>query len=128
MTLLFDIETLERETKCNPEYMVTALRHYYNKRTIPVNAREKYKPLTKNLRGKSYLLNPQDFFSDVTTDIVYRAQYLRLAGRRDYSHFKYYGIKYLDLSFLPDVSTEIIKTNPLITINNQILKFKYEEN
>jgi hypothetical protein len=127
MTLFFDIQVLEKETKLDSEYLVKALEHYYNNRTIPKNKYEKYKPLTKSLRGNSYLLNPRDFFNDLTTDIIYKAQYIRLAARRDYLLYKHYGFKYLDLSFLPEISINAIKTNPLITINKQILYFKYEE-
>lgn len=128
MALLFNIETLERETKYNPEYLIVALEHYYNGKTIPANVYEKYKPLKKSLKGNSFLVNPLELFNDKTTDITYKAQYLRLAGRRDYLLYRQYGIKYLDLSYLPEVSIEAIKLNPLLTINNNIVKFKYEEN
>lgn len=128
MAILFNIETLERETKCNPEYMLVALQHYYNGKTVPSNVYEKYKPIKTSLKGSSFLVNPKALFDDKTTDIIYKAQYLRLAGRRDYLLFRHYGIKYLDLTFLPEISIDSIKLNPLLTINKNIVTFKYEEN
>lgn len=127
MALFYNILTLERETKNNPLYLVTALEHYYNKRILSINQYEKYPPIKKPLYGSSFLANPKDFFADKKTDILHRAQYLRLSGRRDYSIYKLYGIKYLDLSFLPEVPISSISANPLLTINKNLVYFKYEE-
>jgi hypothetical protein len=127
MSLFFDIETLETETKCDPVYLVQALQHWFNKNQIPKNITQSYKPLRKSLAGTSFLLNPKDFFKDKTTDIIWRAQYIRLAARRDYTLYKIYGFKFLDLSFMPDLQLAAIKNNTLLNITDNKIYFKYEE-
>ena len=125
--LFFDLRILETETKGNSEYLVIALEKFYNGITIPKNSKEKYKPIKKLKPGSSFLLNPKLFFDDKSTDIVYKAQYIKLAGRRNYLFYKSYGIKYLDLSLYPDINLGLIKSNPLLTITDKQIKFKYEE-
>jgi hypothetical protein len=127
MTLFFNILVLEEETRGDPNYMIEALGQFYNNRSLPKDSRQKYKPIRKSLAGTSFLLNPQDFFNDKTTDIIYKAQYLRLAGRRDYIAYKFYRIKYLDLSYYNDIILSQIAGNPLLEINSTQIKFKYEE-
>lgn len=127
MTLFFNIEVLEKETKSDPFYMMAALERWYKKDLIPKNARERYKPLTKSLSGNSFLLSPDKFFKDKNTDIIYKIQYLKLAAKRDYTLYKLYGLKFLDLSFLPDINLKQISTNPLLSIEENKVYFKYEE-
>lgn len=126
MALFFDLATLERETAGDAAYLVHGLEHWYNRRTIAKNSRERYKPIQKPMHGHSFLLNPGDFFADRSTDILFKAQYIRLAGRRDYLLYKNYGVAYLDLSYYPDINAAI-KYNPLLTIQNNHAYFKYEE-
>lgn len=125
MTLLFNLSLLESETQCDPKKLVELLGLHYRKKTIPKSYRSR-KPL-KNLSGTSFLLNAAPLFNDKSTDVIYKAQYIRLAGRRDYANFKYYGIKYLDLSFFQDIDLDAIKHNPLLTITQNKIYFKYEE-
>lgn len=125
--LFFNLSVLEAETKNDPQYLVTALYYWYTGKKIPKTLYEKYKPITKSLKGLNFLINPQDFFNDKITDTVYRAQYLKLAARRDYLTYKNYGITYLDMSFYPDLNISAIKYNPLIKHSNKKLYFKYEE-
>lgn len=126
MTLLFDLYRLEQETECDPHKLVKVLELYYNKKTIPKNHYTKVKPL-RHLVGNSYLLNPAPLFNDKTTDIAYKAQYIRLAGRRDYANYKYYNDKHLDLSYFGDINIDALKHNPLLTITKNKIHFKYEE-
>ena len=125
MTLLFNLNLLETETVCDAKKLVDLLGLYYRKKTIPKNYRSK-RPIS-NLSGTSFLLNPAPLFNDKSTDVIFKAQYIRLAGRRDYANFKYYGIKYLDLSFFQDIDLDAIKHNPLLTIKQNKIYFKYEE-
>lgn len=126
MALFFNLLVLEEETECDPQYMIEALNLYYKGVALPKNARSRYKPIQKSLRGNSFLLNPQDFFNDKTTDVIFKAQYLRLAGRRDYAMYKFYGFKNLDLSFFSDIDLQALVGNPLLEITNKQIKFKYE--
>lgn len=124
--LFFNVKTLEEKTSCDPIYMVKALQYWYNKECIPKRSNSKYKPLG-NLAGYSFLLNPAKFFNDKTTDIIWKAQVIRLAGRRDYAYYSMYGHKFLDLSFFPDIDIKTIQSNPLIVIKDNKIHFKYEE-
>ena len=127
MTLFFNLQLLEQRTSCNPKQLVETLRLHFQKKTIPRNSKQLVKPL-KNMVGSSFLLNPDLLFADKITDISYIAQYIRLAGRRDYTTYKLYGHKYLDLSFFLDIDVNSIKTNPLLKITENKIYFKYEEN
>lgn len=127
MILFFNLSVLEAETLGNPKQMVEKLRLFYTKKQIPKNSYSKVKPI-RNLIGNSYLINPDGFFADNITDIIYKSQYIQLAGRRDYSLYKLYNVKYLDLSYFKDIALDNIKTNPLITITQNKIYFKYEEN
>ena len=127
MTLFFNLQLLEERTSCDPKQLVETLRLHFQKKTIPRNSRQLVKPL-KNIVGSSFILNPSPLFADKTTDVSYIAQYIRLAGRRDYTTYKLYGHKYLDLSFFLDIDVNSIKTNPLLKITENKIYFKYEEN
>jgi len=126
MILFFNLSVLEAETLGNPRQMVEKLRLFYTKKQMPKNSYSKVKPI-RNLVGNSYLINPDGFFNDNITDIIYKSQYIQLAGRRDYSAYKLYNVTYLDLSYFKDIALDNIKTNPLITITQNKIYFKYEE-
>lgn len=126
MTLFFNLQLLENKTQLEPKKLVETLRLHFRKKTIPRNTKQSVKPLS-NLVGSSFLLNPSQLFADKTTDISYIAQYIRLAGRRDYTLYKMYGHKYLDLSYFLDIDINSIKTNPLLNITQNKIYFKYEE-
>jgi hypothetical protein len=127
MTLFFNLKTLEQDTKGSSEYLVEALYKFYRGITIPKNVHEKYKPLPRLKTGSSFLLQPESFFKDTGTDSVYKAQYIRLAGLRNYGLYKTYGIKSLDLTLYPDINITNIKSNPLLIIANKQIKFIHEE-
>lgn len=126
MILFFNLALLEAETLGNPIQMVEKLRLFYTKKQMPKSSYSKVKPI-RNLIGNSYLVNPEGFFSDNTTDIIYKSQYIQLAGRRDYGLYKLFKTNYLDLSYFKDIDINKIKTNPLITITENKIYFKYEE-
>lgn len=128
MTLFFNLELLEKETKGDLHYMVVALHRWFKKELVPKSTRQKYKPLSKSLHGSSFLINPKAFFSDTTTDIIWKIQYLKLAAKRDYTLYKLYGLKWLDMSFMPDLNLTAIQLNPLLKIIDNKIYFKYEEN
>lgn len=126
MTLFFNLELLESTTQCDSTKLVESLRLHFIRKTIPKNKYSKIKPIF-NLKGNSFLINPAAFFADTNTDIVYKAQYIRLAGRRNYAIYKHYGYTYLDLSFYSDIDLNAIKQNPLLKITENKIHFKYEE-
>lgn len=122
--LFFDVLALEAHTQCDPKLMLEKLFLHYTKKLIP-KTHLSAKPLP-NLIGNSFLVNPQDLFDDKTTDIIYKSQYIQLAGRRDYSLYKYYKYTYLDLSYFQDIDITKISHNPLLTIADNKIHFKYE--
>jgi len=127
MIFFFDLQKLEHVTKCDPMYLVTALHKAWLGKTIPKNIKENFKPIPKVITGNSFLINAKQLFEDTTTDVVFKAQYIRLAGRRDYLSYKTLNQKYLDLTLYPDLNTATIKHNPLLIIEKTHLKFIYEE-
>lgn len=127
MTIFFNLEVLERVSNGNTQDLRNLL--YYHYVGKPARMRGQKASLSHiNLRGKSYLLNPQPLFEDSSTDPLYVSQYIRLAGRRSYAHYKFYSAKYLDLSFYPELDIDAIKHNPLLNITDSKIYFKYEEN
>ncbi len=125
--LIFDLSNLERYTKDDPEYLVVALYKYFKGVKVPYSSKDKFPPVKGLENGSSFVVNPEAFFNNKVTDIVYKAQYIKLAGRRDYTLFKALGIKSLDLSMYPDIDLSKIKSNPLLKIANNCIKFKFEE-
>jgi hypothetical protein len=113
-SLKFNLEKLEKLAKGDPIKLVELLETYY-------------KGFNNKLSGTSYLLAPDKLFFDHTTDVLFKSQYIQLAARRSYQQYKDLGYKHLDLSYYPDLKIDALKYNPLITINNNKLYFKYEE-
>lgn len=124
--LFFNLRLLEEQTCCDPVYIVTALDKLYKGQVFPRNSREKYKPIPNLKAGTSFLLNPAPFFKNKNYDPGFRAQYIRLAGRRDWLNYKLYGDSSLDLTLFPDIDYSVICFNPLLAIANNRLHFKYE--
>lgn len=126
MALFFNLDLLESESDQNDNKFLALLRYHYDNTTV-VPRYEKYKPLTKSLKGNSFLINPRPVLYNtdrLPSDLV---NYIRLAGRRDLLLYRNYNILYLDKNLYPELNLEAIKNNPLITISNNQIKFKYEE-
>ena len=123
--LFFSLQKLEALCKGEGRLLQPALHSYYFK--IPKKGILS-KIYSTNLSGHSFLLNPEPLLNDRQTDPSYITQYIRLAGRRDYAMYKIYHVKYLDLSFYPEVDIANIKHNPLLTIAQNKVYFKYEDN
>jgi hypothetical protein len=126
MALFFNLEVLEREAAGDPDKFL-ALLTYHHRGSIPLSSKSKYKPSKTSLKGGSYLLNPDPVLNLENIDPGYRTQYIRLAGRRDWFFYKTYGVITLDRSFFPDLLIDKIKSNPLLIIETNLIKFKYEE-
>lgn len=124
--LFFDLQTLESESNSDPIKLVSLL-YYHHRKKLAYSVYSKFKPSRKSLSGSSFLLNPDDLFDDKTTDILYIVQYIKLAARRNYIMYKFWNRRSLDYTFFPDLRLESIKTNPLLTITDREILFKYEE-
>lgn len=126
MALFYNAKILEEQATCDNEKMLALLEYHWSKK-IPKNLRVKFFPSPVNLAGQSFLINPADFFNDKNTDILYRIQYLKLTGLRDYNLYKQYKYVRLNKSYFPDIRYDDIKYNPLLKITQTEILFKYEE-
>lgn len=127
MTLFFSLENLEKSSAGNSKLFLYQLWCHHTGK-IQKHRNSKLKPSKISLHGNSWILKPDALFDYSSIDPAYLVQYIKLAARRSYSLYSFHGVKYLDLSFFPDISLEKIKTNPLIKINQNKIFFKYEEN
>ena len=109
MTLFFNLETLEQQSKNDPNTFLSMLWYHQTKR-LP-KKHSKYKPSKVNLHGTSYLLNFEELLADKEVDILYKLQYIKLAARRDYSLYKLYNTRSLQSSFFPDVKYDRFGTH-----------------
>lgn len=126
MTLFFDLNKLEKEANEDTRKFIAILDAFYYKK-LPSRRRGALYVKKLNMGGFSFLLNPDPLFKLKNVDIAYIVQYIKLAARRDYNLYKYYGVKSLPLSYFPDINMMAIRTNPLLTITNTEIFFKYEE-
>jgi hypothetical protein len=123
MALFFNLGILEAESQCDPKAMLSMLERHFSKKLIPKNRSDRIN--YRNLSGNSFILNAAPLFRE-TCDDAFKAQYIRLAGRRDYSLYKFYKVTYLDLSYFKDIDLDTIKNNPLLEIKTNKIHFKYE--
>lgn len=126
MALFFNLKTLEAQSCNNPSLFLSMLYFHWNK-AIPLSKDNQHKRSKVSLVGYSFLLNPYDFFHDETTDLLFKVQYVKLAGLRDYTLYKHYRYTGLQTSFFPDIITSNIKHNPLLIIKPTEILFKYEQ-
>jgi len=110
----FNLYKLRNLAKDNSIKMVEILEEYY-------------KGFRYDLKGTNFLINPGQFFFDRNTDILFKAQYIELAGRRNYQQYRDLGHTFLDLTYYPDLNINTLKYNPILTIENNKIYFKYEE-
>lgn len=122
VTLFFDIIKLETEAQGNDLRFMQILEDYYYRIKHQKLQKIKY----KSIAGNGWLLHPTPLFNRKLADIAYIVQYIKLAGRRDYLLFKFYNQITLDCSFYPNLDIERIKRNPLLTVSNNHIHFKYE--
>jgi hypothetical protein len=111
----FNLSKLEQQAKGDAIKLVQLLEDYYKGFHLGLGG------------GSSFLTSPGQLFFDRNTDILFKSQYIQLAARRSYQQYKDLGYTYLDLSYYPDLKIDAIKYNPLLTITENKLYFKYEE-
>lgn len=125
MLLFFDLEALEKQSNNDPQKMIALLEYHANK-NLPLK-KSKYKPSKVSLFGHCFLVNFNGLLLDKNTDILFKIQYIKLAAKRDYTLYKLYLYKNLQLSFYPDINYDSIKQNPLLNITKTEIQFKYED-
>lgn len=126
MALFFNLKTLEQQSNGDSSKFMAMLEYHYSKR-LPYKY-SKHKPSKVSLAGNCFILNPESLFADKSIDILFKIQYIKLAARRDYNLYKQYNYRALQKSYYPDIDYNSIKYNPLLTITNTEILFKYEEN
>lgn len=123
MTLFFDLKEVDKDYAGDPVKTLELFHYLITKKPV----RKGWKIPSKNYIGSSFLLNPKPLLGVVKqVDILFIIQYIKAAALRDYTLYKLYGIKYLPLSYYPDINLTSIKHNPLITIKDNNLIFKFE--
>lgn len=119
--MFFNLNLLRKQCSDDPNLMLRMLENwYYNK--IPRNTLDSKNFSKVNLAGDSFILHPKRLFSS-KVDPHYKMQYIILAGKRDYLHYKLYKVEYLDLTFFPDLNLDKIKSNPLMRVEDNKLIF-----
>lgn len=116
------MEALEKEAAGNINKLLAAFEYHVTKR-LP----KQFKLRNKNFAGSSFMLDPAPLFAIKSVDPIYIAQYIKLASYRDYTNYKLYNHTHLDLSFYPDLKVEVVKHNPLIIVNSNSIRLKFEE-
>lgn len=122
--LFYNLAKLQEAAGTNSSVLVKELERYYLHRNNKLNGY--YLPKHSLTGGSSFLINPTELFNDRSALEVYKAQYIILAGKRDFNLYKEYKVTTLDLSYFPDLQLEKVKNNPLLDITPQHIKFKYE--
>jgi hypothetical protein len=122
--LFYNLDNLLKEANGDSNKLVKSLYDYYLYKNKNLNGY--YLPKYSLLGGTSYLTNPKSLFNDTKTLVTHKAQYIILAGKREYGVYAEYGITSLDLTFFPDLNIDKIQTNPLLKIVKNQLNFKYE--
>lgn len=121
MTLFFDIGKLEQASKGDSKKFISILENHY-KQKLP--KRGLGRPIVIN--GTSFLVNPVPLFES-KVDSAFKVQYVRLAAKRDYTLYKYYGAYQLPRSYYPDLNLDAIKHNPLLNITDSEIQFLLED-
>lgn len=86
-----------------------------------------FKENKSNIRGDSFLLKPEKLLNSISTS-QQKVEYIYLAAYRNYADYVLLGIDYLDMSYIPDIDiTKINRLNPLISIENNKIKFNKEK-
>ena len=122
--LFYNLANLQKAAGTNSSVLVKELERYYLYRNKKLNGY--YLPKYSLVGGASFLVNPSELFNDRSIIDTYKAQYIILAGKRDFNLYKEYKVTTLDLSYFPDLQLEKLKNNPLLDIAQQHIKFKYE--
>jgi len=84
------------------------------------------KSVPTNLIGDSFMINLDELLSSLSSDVE-KIEYLYLCSLRNYFDYKYQNNAKLYLYFSP-ISVEKISRNSLLKLENDYIKFIYEEN
>lgn len=101
-------------------YGITVIKHKRNK--------DKFKLLTQDIKGDSYLLNPKDIFkNEKHATLKQMVEYIMLASLRNYLDYKWYKNTTLPLKYT-ELNRQAIENNPLLEIDeDDIIHFTLEE-
>lgn len=96
---------------------------YLNQNVPLVVKEEAMKPYPK---GPCFLLCPDEILDNATSpNSLY--MYIELASMRNAFDYCIRGVKYLPLAVVPEYLKGIIEVNPYLTIENEKVYFKYEQ-
>ena len=112
--LLFDLHKLETLAQTNDTKFVWLLEKWYKTRDTIPRIGDKYK-LLEPIHGSSFLINPDNLFKS-NVDIIYKAQAIKLAARRDIVLYRLYNSTSILKSYYADLNISMLQSNPLLTI------------
>lgn len=120
--LFFNSEYLFKDsaTRNNSMYLLHKL--YYGRLA---SSSKELRQLSKLKNGNSFLLNFPALYN-CNIDVLQKQQYLLLASKRNFADYLILNNPNLDLSLYPEISIDKLKNNPLLTINNNLIIFKFE--
>jgi hypothetical protein len=126
MIIFYDWRKIRLIAKRDPKKVILAMRALLGE--VP---RNRFDPLyhfyIRDFTGKSFLVNIQEVLEN---DYFYKpkeiAEYIALASFRNYSTYIASGDTSLDLFHCP-VRQDILTNNRLLIIENDRIRFKYEE-
>ena len=125
--VLFDWQKIYRAAKGKPSLCVKIFCAHATKRIPDSNKDPMSKYATKNFSGGSFLVNPEDFITNLFRYTPKEAAaYLALASLRNLGEYVEYNKTSLDKLHIV-VDSEIIKQNRLLYMLNDQLHFIYEE-
>jgi len=122
--IFFDFNKLSKEAKGDITYTYKAFELFCKKKRFAKNINDRNPPI--NIPGSSFILNPQPLL-DSKHDVLWKLQYIQLASLRNYTDYKLFNSRVLDLGLYPEVNISMIKQNPLLKVENNNLIFKFEE-
>lgn len=125
MTLFFNLKTLQDQSCNKPDLFMSMLYYHWNP-AAPLKRNNIQLRSKVPLTGYSFLLNPEAILEDTSTDVLFKVQYIKLAGMRNYLLYKQYKYTGLQTSLIPDLAKDNIKYNPLLIIKPTEILFKYE--
>lgn len=85
--------------------------------------------LIQELLGHSWIKNLDSIVGSYLVSSRHKAEYIGLCALRDYSNYTKYGDTSLHIDLIPEYIPWkiLVRENPLLTLTDNIIKFKYEE-
>lgn len=125
--ILYNWKKIYKKSKGNPKKILLIVK-YITYRPLPNNKDDiVFQLYGINWSGNSFLLRPEKIFENIR-DYSHKelAEYVGLASFRSYAEYKVNKKTTIDLLHCP-VKIDTINNNRLLTIENDVVHFKWED-